>query len=56
MLTPPSPGRPRQPAGNRLEPLKGDRAGQHGIRINSQWRICFRWTPGRPEDISHSAS
>lgn len=31
------------PPGNRLEALKGDRAGRHGIRINDQWRICFRW-------------
>jgi proteic killer suppression protein len=31
------------PPGNRLEALKGDRAGQHSIRINEQWRICFRW-------------
>jgi proteic killer suppression protein len=31
------------PPGNRLEALKGDRAGQHSIRINDQWRICFRW-------------
>ena len=31
------------PPGNRLEALKGDRAGLHGIRINDQWRICFRW-------------
>ena len=31
------------PPGNRLEALKGDRAGQHCIRINAQWRICFRW-------------
>jgi len=31
------------PPGNRLETLKGDRAGQHSIRINDQWRICFRW-------------
>ena len=31
------------PAGNRLEKLKGDRAGQHSIRINDQWRICFVW-------------
>jgi proteic killer suppression protein len=30
--------------GNRLEPLRGDRAGQHSIRVNDQWRICFRWT------------
>lgn len=33
----------RVPPGNRLEALKGDRAGQHSIRINDQWRICFRW-------------
>jgi len=33
----------RVPPGNRLEPLKGNRAGQHSIRINDQWRICFRW-------------
>ena len=31
------------PPGNRLEELKGNRSGQHSIRINSQWRICFRW-------------
>jgi toxin HigB-1 len=31
------------PPGNRLEILKGDRAGQHSIRVNEQWRICFRW-------------
>lgn len=31
------------PPGNRLEKLSGDRAGQHSIRINQQWRICFRW-------------
>ena len=34
----------RVPPGNRLEALKGDRAGQHSIRINSQWRICFVWS------------
>ena len=33
----------KAPPGNRLETLKGDRAGQHSIRINHQWRICFRW-------------
>ena len=32
--------------GNRLEPLKGDRAGQHSIRVNDQWRICFEWRDG----------
>lgn len=41
----------RIPPGNRLEKLRGDRAGQHSIRINDQWRICFRWTPAGPEDI-----
>ena len=33
----------RVPYGNHLEALKGDRAGQHSIRVNDQWRICFRW-------------
>ena len=37
----------RVPPGNRLEALKGDRAGQHSIRINDQYRVCFRWRPGR---------
>jgi proteic killer suppression protein len=37
--------------GNRLEPLKGDRAGQHSIRINDQYRVCFRWTSGGAEDV-----
>ena len=41
----------RVPPGNRLEKLKGDRAGQHSIRINDQWRICFRWTDAGPEDV-----
>ncbi len=41
----------RVPPGNRLEALKGDRAGQHSIRINQQWRICFLWTPAGPEDV-----
>ena len=36
----------RVPPGNRLEPLQGGRAGQHSIRINDQWRICFRWQAG----------
>ncbi|HEY0328686.1 MAG TPA: type II toxin-antitoxin system RelE/ParE family toxin [Rhodopseudomonas sp.] len=36
----------RQPPGNRLEALKGDRRGQHSIRINDQWRICFEWRDG----------
>ncbi len=36
----------RVPPGNRLEKLKGDRAGQHSIRVNQQWRVCFRWRDG----------
>jgi addiction module HigA family antidote len=41
----------RVPPGNRLEALAGDRAGQHSIRINDQFRICFRWTVAGPEDV-----
>ena len=41
----------RSPPGNRLEALKQDRMGQHSIRINDQWRICFRWTNAGPEDV-----
>jgi toxin HigB-1 len=41
----------RAPPGNRLEALKGDRAGQHSIRINDQFRVCFRWTKAGPEDV-----
>lgn len=41
----------RAPPGNRLEALRGDRAGQHSIRINDQWRICFRWRDGGAEDV-----
>lgn len=41
----------RVPPGNRLEPLKGERAGQHSIRINDQWRICFRWRAGDAHDV-----
>ncbi len=41
----------RVPPGNRLEPLKGDRAGQHSIRINDQWRVCFVWRDGGAEDV-----
>jgi proteic killer suppression protein len=41
----------RVPPGNRLEALKGDRAGQQSIRINEQWRVCFRWTPHGPADV-----
>lgn len=41
----------RVPPGNCLEALKGNRAGQHSIRINEQWRICFHWTPEGPEEV-----
>jgi proteic killer suppression protein len=41
----------RTPPGNRLEPLKGDRAGQHSIRINDQWRVCFVWRDGNAYDV-----
>jgi proteic killer suppression protein len=41
----------RVPPGNRLEALKGDRAGTHSIRINDQWRVCFRWTNAGAEDV-----
>jgi len=41
----------RFPPGNQLEELKGDRAGQHSIRFNGQWRICFRWTEKGPADV-----
>jgi proteic killer suppression protein len=41
----------RVPPGNRLEALKGTRAGQHSIRINDQWRICFRWEEGAAWDV-----
>jgi len=41
----------RVPPGNRLEALKGDRAGQYSIRINDQWRLCFRWTTAGAEDV-----
>ena len=40
----------RFPPGNRLEALKGDRRGQHSIRINEQYRVCFRWTDHGPAD------
>ena len=41
----------RVPPGNQLEALSGDRAGQHSIRINRQYRVCFRWTPAGPADV-----
>ena len=41
----------RAPPGNRLEALKGDRIGQHSIRINDQWRICFVWHDGGADDV-----
>ncbi len=44
----------RSPPGNRLEALRGDRAGQHSIRINDQWRICFTWKEDGPHDVEIS--
>jgi len=41
----------RIPPGNRLERLSGDRTGQHSIRINDQWRICFRWSRGDAYEV-----
>jgi toxin HigB-1 len=41
----------RSPPGNRLEALKGDRAGQHSIRVNDRWRICFVWTELGPDEV-----
>lgn len=41
----------KSPPGNRLHPLKKDRAGQHAIRINDKYRLCFRWTDAGPEDV-----
>jgi len=41
----------RVPPGNRLEALKGSRKGQHSIRINDQWRICFEWQGGGPSNV-----
>ena len=41
----------RVPPGNRLEALKGDRVGQHSIRVNDQFRVCFRWTAAGAEDV-----
>ncbi|GAB6194522.1 type II toxin-antitoxin system RelE/ParE family toxin [Desulfocastanea catecholica] len=42
----------RVPPGNRLEVLKGDRNGQYSIRIDSQWRVCFRWIDGNAHDVA----
>ena len=42
----------RSPPGNRLEALKGDRAGPHCIRVNDPWRIVFRWADGSAHDVS----
>jgi proteic killer suppression protein len=41
----------RAPPGNRLEALKGDRKGQHSIRVNDQWRICFVWSAAGPKEV-----
>ena len=43
----------KSPPGNRLEALSGDRAGQHSIRINGQWRVCFTWTAAGPENVEN---
>ena len=42
----------RVPPGNHLEALKGDRMGQHSIRVNDQFRVCFRWTEAGAEDVA----
>lgn len=41
----------KNPPGNKLEKLIGDRKGQHSIRVNSQWRICFKWQAGNVEEV-----
>jgi proteic killer suppression protein len=41
----------RLPPGNRLEALKGSRAGQYSIRVNERWRLCFRWRNGQASDV-----
>jgi len=41
----------RVPPGNRLEALKGDRRGQHSVRLNDQWRLCFRWEDGNAHGV-----
>lgn len=41
----------RVPPGNRLEPLQGDRRGQWSVRVNDQWRVCFRWNGANAEDV-----
>ncbi|WP_434579076.1 type II toxin-antitoxin system RelE/ParE family toxin [Pseudomonas sp. Z5-35] len=41
----------KSPPGNRLEALEGNRKGQHSVRINAQWRVCFVWSPNGPENI-----
>lgn len=41
----------RVPPGNRLEKLRGDREGQYSIRVNQQWRLCFRWAAGEAKEV-----
>ena len=41
----------RSPPGNRLEALAANRAGQHSIRVNDQWRVCFTWRDGAPHEV-----
>lgn len=50
-MPPPTSTTCETPPGNRLEALVADRAGQHSIRINDQWRICFRWADGDAFDV-----
>jgi len=45
-------GELRIPPGNRLEKLRGDRSGQYSLRINDQWRLCFRWSRGDAFDVA----
>ena len=50
-VAPPFMGDLRFPPGNRLEKLSGDRAGEYSIRVNDQWRLCFRWRDGHAHDV-----
>lgn len=43
----------RVPPGSRLEALRGDRAGQHSVLVNDQYRVCFRWTDAGPKDVEN---
>ncbi|MCP9861029.1 MULTISPECIES: type II toxin-antitoxin system RelE/ParE family toxin [unclassified Cyanobium] len=50
-MRPPASNDLQVPPGNRLEPLRGNRHGQHSIRINDQFRLCFVWTEAGPEEV-----